>query len=537
MLTAVASLIATARPMHQDGATTFVEALGDLWATLLVLVIGLAVVYFRKEIKQFLAEAHLFRFRARGNSFEVQRPRNTQHETTQPLTEVAATAAPQSEKVENAASTSQLEPVQQMMLAFFDRNISEAERLYKEIQHAESDRETKTNVEALYLAYRFQYAGDGSAIKRLESLADTAEFPVRIHMWIAWCYRSTSETERALTAYEEALASARSDEGRANAAEGIMYCYAEIGNFESAVAIAETVLAAVSDESAKRTLYRSLAATYKTAKDELFRAIALEKVVELMPADPGARFDAAYSQSESGLNEIAMNNYRELLGFKPDHLVAKNNLGVAYKALDLPILAIDQYREAQEAGNALAAANLAYEYIEAGFEREASEVIEKVKNCGDPPTRLAYAIAEVSARRQAEGEKVGKVKSEGEKKSRFLRAFADAYFVNAENARFSAVGWITEKGEAVELSRDGSKFKATWKSGKSDHTLAGGLRNRGARVTHSISAPWDEYFADRGTREGLAYLSHDGRRIRVMASENATTEYFELLCDGVTSTG
>ena len=66
-----------------------------------------------------------------------------------------------------------------------------------------------------------------------------------------------------------------------------------------------------------------------------------------------------------------MMHYRTLLKFEPNNTGALNNIAILYGEGDMPINGVGSYKKAIQNGNALAAANLAYQYMDAGFADEA----------------------------------------------------------------------------------------------------------------------------------------------------------------------
>lgn len=517
------------KPALSDGAAKLAEAIGDMWLTLAVLLIGGIAWYLRREIKKFLNDAHSLRFSKGENSVELQR--QPQVAKVEASGDLVGTQSPQPEKEEAPVpngEAEEFEPINKMVIALSRRELDVAEAAYEELQRDEHDEKERKENEAIYLTHKFNYTGDRTAMDRLEELAKDPVVAAKVEVWIGFALRLASEFESALPHYQRALTLVTTDTGRVGAVAGICLCYADLGRTDEAVALVAETLAKITDAEAKVSLYQALAVVFEKAKEERLRSIALEKVVELEPGNAEARFSAAYSQSNVGFRDAALNNYQEALGFDAGDHYARNNLGALYSALELPIIAVSCYKKAAEGGNSLSMGNIAFLYLDAGFESEAKRIVGDAQQHGHEHARLAAVASALTSRRSDENERAAQIKAEGERKTRFLRAFADAFFVKQDSPHLVFEGWILKPNTQVAVSLDGAAFGATWTRGNSTHKMSGLLTNRGLRVTYNIEAPWNEFLAERGSRDGFGYFSPDGNRLFVMTADEKKTEYLEI---------
>lgn len=130
------------------------------------------------------------------------------------------------------------------------------------------------------------------------------------------------------------------------------------------------------------------------------RRTALTYAREASKGDPGNvryMYETAEIYDELGEYSRAAGMYRKVLGKKPDHIIAANNLGVDYIEIGRYDLAAKALTHAQSIDSADAASfqNLAFVYFEAG---RVDEYIRLFRNASDP-VRRKYLIMLLKARR------------------------------------------------------------------------------------------------------------------------------------------
>ena len=109
--------------------------------------------------------------------------------------------------------------------------------------------------------------------------------------------------------------------------------------------------------------------------DEIYIG-AMERELELNPADQDTRFSLAYKYSNIGNNDLALLHYKWIHNKNRSNAVW-NNIGAASSKLHLPAKAVKSYCKSQEMNGTIAMGNLANNYIGKGFLNDAKEKCNK----------------------------------------------------------------------------------------------------------------------------------------------------------------
>ena len=133
--------------------------------------------------------------------------------------------------------------------------------------------------------------------------------------------------------------------------------------------------------------------------------LAYELALRETPTDKGLRFTVAYKYSTLFAPGLALFHYGELLEYEPG-AATLNNAGLAAGELGLATTAVDHLRRAHEAGNTLAASNLASRLLHAGFRKEADDLLRSTLNAADVSARVYSVLADVTSSPEDEAEKL-----------------------------------------------------------------------------------------------------------------------------------
>jgi tetratricopeptide (TPR) repeat protein len=208
------------------------------------------------------------------------------------------------------------------------------------------------------------------------------------------------------------------------------------------------------------SLKARLSAELEVAEEQKEYDIAiasLEKLLSLDPSDNEHRFNLAYKYSHTGRSDMAALHYERIPA--PVRTSAGwNNLGVAYDGLSFAIRAVDAYRRAADAGETLAASNIAKRFLDAGFVQEASNLLEDASRKPEHDKLVDTRFAEVKEARDDEGKERDKLLPKSRATSDFYAAYGEARL--ARDLPDVAGLWKTPRGTAtVVLS--GTDFVAT----------------------------------------------------------------------------
>jgi tetratricopeptide (TPR) repeat protein len=168
------------------------------------------------------------------------------------------------------------------------------------------------------------------------------------------------------------------------------------GRAVEAVDLLKRRLEQISELHNRASIFVALSESYQqVVPPDINASFAMYELALLSnPGDAETRFAAAYAYSQYGQNAMALSHYWETLGHESDSL-ARNNAGVAARALRLPILATVLQRQAANDQNTLAAGNLAFELTSVGFVEEAEEILAKARLTQNPNERVGLASANI----------------------------------------------------------------------------------------------------------------------------------------------
>ena len=406
------------------------------------------------------------------------------------------------------------ELVSEMFVAFAEGSSEKGEQLYKEIQEKEKDKKKKNNIEGIYLYFKYRN-GNSDAINKLRELAKQPESSSKINKWIGICYDSTEEYEKAISEYEIAQKNEPDTNERIEIISLLSTSIYNAGRKQEAINLLIRELKPNLSDKNKSKIYSSLAEIYEKERNLEFRALALEKVLENTPNDIDVRFSVAYSYNEKNMDSIALFHYKTILGFNSKHSWSLNNIGVAYRSLNMPIKSVKYYKEAADAGVTLASANLAGPLINEGYITEASGILNSAKIKDDVHPNVTDALTSISKKEESELELEKKILEEAREQQRLLRSFSEAYFITP-NIIPSFVGtWSDLKGITYEISINGDQIICNWSEGEKKFQIIGNITNRAAVISlfsekYSFITKKNEFNKDE---DGKAFLTEDGHNL------------------------
>jgi len=199
-------------------------------------------------------------------------------------------------------------------------------------------------------------------------------------------------------------------------------------NYESAIETLATLLQAnkLSTLELKLT-FLTLADIAQQHEDKILESSALERALELEPADAERRFRLAFLYSSTGQYALAAYHYKIRLA-QDDNSTVKNNLAVAFGNLNLRGREVDLYLAAS-GEESLAKANLSHSYVDGGFlkeaERQAREALEKANDT--TMARASSALARIRDMREAETKRLAQLSNDGKTEAQFRSRFAEAF--------------------------------------------------------------------------------------------------------------
>lgn len=174
-------------------------------------------------------------------------------------------------------------------------------------------------------------------------------------------------------------------------------------------------------------------------------------------AQSDLRFKMAYDYAESDLKNLAVEHYTTLLDQRTDN-AATNNLALLLGPLGLPRRAVELFKEAVQQGNALAAGNLAFRYLNAGLSEEAKSIVDRALQSKTDEPMVTDALAAIGRQKEEEAEKYKEICQGATKQRAFLAAMGEA-LLKRETVAISGVWMFPEA--SIRLTTEGNQLKGS----------------------------------------------------------------------------
>ena len=457
-----------------------------IWPVVVFVFFVFFTIFFRQQLRELLQKL-IFRFRKGDTELEVlqqaieSKPtkESPSLETTSPSTDESVDADTLLDTTEQKTTD---ELIDEMGEAFFEGEIEKGEDLYQQIQEMEKDPVEKLKNEGLYQYWQYQ-RGDVSALGKLKDLSKNPDISNIVHWWLGLCYETSEDYAKAFDEHKIAADTAKSQEKRASYIVSGAGALFHMGEKQKGFQFIMAELANVVDDEAKAILYRGLSNLYEREENHEFRGLALDKAVECRPNHIGVIFDTAYSYSQKGFDELSLLHYKALLRFSPEHKNGLNNIGVAYSRLGMPIKSVEKFLRASDLGNTLASSNLANSYLDAGFAEEASRVIKEAREHENPHRNVGTSFSRISDDKEAEEKREKSIIENAREQQRFLRSFADAYFVEFSGDINLSGMWNSPEWAEIKIAHQENELVAEWIVNDSPRKIKGKITNRAAIMT------------------------------------------------------
>lgn len=233
-------------------------------------------------------------------------------------------------------------------------------------------------------------AGKSTSLGLLvEGVAKSPDDP-EILNYLALAYYQYDQFEDAAKALERVVVVATDEVQQIRAASFAALAYQRAGKLDERDRVLATANSLVSDKT-ERHLLLGLKRLFSQSNPPLFLVGALERLIELDPADNSTRFELAYKYSELGNHKLALYHYL-LIPTHDRQRETWNNIGNSSDALALPSKAVYAYRQAIALGETLAMSNLANKFSEAGFVDEAKRLCLDALNSEAPHKNVSTSL-------------------------------------------------------------------------------------------------------------------------------------------------
>jgi hypothetical protein len=189
--------------------------------------------------------------------------------------------------------------------------------------------------------------------------------------------------------------------------------------------------------------------------DQLWIAYQEARLLDL-PDNYDSRDDLAWMYFSKGNYGLALYHYL-LIPHSERSKYVWNNIGAAYKELEVPTKAVQAYRQSEAIGGTYAVSNLAFLLIEAGFSKEAEDLCKAALRKDNCDKRVAAALSSIGEKSAAEEKKESKISKDSEEEHRFMANLGNAYC--ATESLPATTSWSTPDC-TVSVTIDGDSFSA-----------------------------------------------------------------------------
>ena len=215
-------------------------------------------------------------------------------------------------------------------------NFDKAEEAFAREQQTKTDITDRLAAEIRYRYLRFT-RGDQSSLEKLSQLADQAasvpSIAAQAQINLGLAFLAAGGPRKAEAHFRQAAENAITPFDKTLATGFASSSLRRQGSSDDAFQMMKTAIAETVDDAALAWLYRQLAGFFKADGDQFQQAIALEKALEIEPADIDVRVDAGIAYSSSGLHSVSLLHNTRALEIAPANSWALNNLGVDYQFL------------------------------------------------------------------------------------------------------------------------------------------------------------------------------------------------------------
>lgn len=301
----------------------------------------------------------------------------------------------------------------------------------------------------------FERGGD---FVRLKTLAEANPTNRDVSYYLGQIYDQYGDHEKAALAFTTAGESPKDADDELLLLGKAAAAYQKAKLPDAAIALLGSMRSkAIDNGRGEKAILNTLVEVSKISKDDFVLTSAMERVLELDPADKDTRFSLAYKYSDIGEDELATFHYSRI----PLHersAIAWNNLGVSLNQLGLRGKAIAAYRKSEEGGETLAMSNLANKLIEVGFLIEAQKICDVALSKEDYHKNISATLGRLKALPDEEEKSALEVFAKASIKSDFYRQLGSA--LSRPFPLNPPTVWQGKRG-ALSLVVDGLKFTLT----------------------------------------------------------------------------
>lgn len=469
----------SSKGLNNNDAVAIINAVGGSWPFLLTVFLIVVVLTKWKTIWSKLDKTNKVKIAGQELEFNNE-SKEEKFESFEKTISPPEVSSEESEKIGNGDAPTLAKIFERLENSDFEA----ANKLFIELQK-QTDEPLRQKNQIVFLWYQYLH-GYSTALNDLLALEDVLSNDSKGYYYyiLGMCYFRGENYENAITHFEKSL-NLRFDVTTIRLTWESMY---NLGRKQNAFDYLVSQISHARTDDIKSKIYFILSEHFDKEKNNLKKALALEKALELVPNNLTWLFSAGYSYSEVGLDLLALNHYLKRDYYDPEGTTS-NNLGVAYSKLGLLSKSIEQYKKAFDLGETLAGSNLAYEYLENGFFNEAQEYISKAIQRPNVHRNVWSAKERLESQKKEENEKLDQIKIELIEQVRFLRKVGSKMFSITKNIQSNNIAPLkTDSGYLVEVKLNNETANMTWKDSSSvSHSIDCSLESDAGLATYKTS--------------------------------------------------
>jgi len=433
---------------------------------------------------------------------------------------------------------------------FFRALTKEDEKMQKAFESAlllaEDEDEEKT-LEISFAEYKVRFLKDDSFIAKIDAFTDVDKYndvtAAKAFASLAGIRFLLKDFVKSKMHYE-AAASLTVDVDRKCIFERLIArSRYELGEKQDALLDLEKLIEKYTNPKHQIAIYKELAELYEEMGNNELRALAVEKALELGDDDHNTYFSAAYAYSHSDFDKLSLLHYQSALRLGSGE-GSLNNMGVQYDQLGLPLKSIEYYSKSFADNNTLAAANMAYRLIGAGFLDDAKKILgeaqSKKSDKVEVHDNVYSALASIKSEEEKEDKREKQILKEAAEQQRFFRNYAKCYFTKSTTPTID-VNYFSTKDAEINVEVVKGKIKGFWKEKVKrfegdgyftyEHKFEGELHNCAAKITLYKESLYGS--SDSGDikyekeTEGYLYINGDNE-VKLLIQNRFNKQNYEL---------
>ncbi|MCK4579008.1 MAG: hypothetical protein KAU50_09470 [Candidatus Marinimicrobia bacterium] len=372
-------------------------------------------------------------------------------------------------------------------------------------------------VESYYNYIRFM-CGDEKGLVLLKNMAQKKKYKYIANYHLGYLFRSIKEYNKSAEYFLIAAKYSDSPEQKASNTSDAAELLLKSGAKNRATGSLIELINQETDPLALSQCYLSLSKIYEKVGNTHLRIISLMKSIEYKPNDTNTLFKCAYALSENNYHALSTYYYQQHIKFDPSESACYNNLAVEHESNDLTIHAVNEYNLAKGKKNTLAMANLAQNYINAGFKDDAIRLIKEAQKLDDVHPKIGNVKNTIKNLEESENEKLEDVEIEALKQQKFMLAFCDSCFVESDTSIDFSGTWKTSDNQLLKFDQTDNRIACEGDVSNNKFRLKGLFRNRAIIAYYKKEEIKYPFFGD-DTKEfvddgiGLLYLDEDNQDI------------------------